>query len=64
MTQLYSPFRCQTCIDGSSEFSDISVSDAWTRDETGKYIFQSQSKLLVRTQKGLNILNNALKLVP
>ncbi|MBK8944254.1 MAG: Coenzyme F420 hydrogenase/dehydrogenase, beta subunit C-terminal domain [Ignavibacteriae bacterium] len=60
MTQLYSPFRCQTCIDGSSEFSDISVSDAWTRDETGKYIFESQSKMLIRTEKGLRALNNAV----
>ncbi|RTZ98308.1 MAG: hypothetical protein DSY90_04800 [Deltaproteobacteria bacterium] len=61
MTQLYSPFRCQTCIDGSSEFSDISISDAWTRDETGKYIFKSQSKILVRTEKGLNAINEAMK---
>lgn len=60
MTQLYSPFRCQTCIDGSSEFSDISVSDAWTRDETGKYIFKSQSKILVRTKKGLDVVNDVM----
>lgn len=61
MTQLYSPFRCQTCIDGSSEFSDISVSDAWTRDETGKYIFESQSKMLVRTAKGIKALEAAIE---
>lgn len=61
MTQLYSPFRCQTCIDGSSEFSDISVSDAWTRDEKGNYLFHSQSKMLIRTLKGLNCINKAVK---
>ena len=61
MTQLYSPFRCQTCIDGSSEFADISVSDAWTRDEFGNYLFQSQSKLLARTEKGLSVISNAIQ---
>lgn len=61
MTQLYSPFRCQTCIDGSSEFADISVSDAWTRDEFGNYLFQSQSKLLARTDKGLQVINEAIR---
>ncbi|NWF90235.1 MAG: Coenzyme F420 hydrogenase/dehydrogenase, beta subunit C-terminal domain [Ignavibacteriaceae bacterium] len=61
MTQLYSPFRCQTCIDGSSEFADISVSDAWTRDEFGNYLFKSQSKLLARTNKGINIISDAIK---
>lgn len=60
MTQLYSPFRCQTCIDGSSEFADISVSDAWTRDEFGNYLFKSQSKLLARTPKGLSVINDAI----
>jgi len=60
MTQLYSPFRCQTCIDGSSEFADISVSDAWTRDEFGNYLFQSQSKLLARTEKGIKVINDAI----
>lgn len=60
MTQIYSPFRCQTCIDGSSEFSDISVSDAWTRDKTGKYLFKSQSKMLIRTSRGQEVIDNAV----
>ena len=59
LTYLYSPFRCQTCIDGSAEFSDISVSDAWTRDEFGDYVFDSQSKMLVRTHVGMDVLNGA-----
>jgi coenzyme F420 hydrogenase subunit beta len=53
---IYMPKRCQTCVDGSNEFSDISVSDAWTRDTAGKYKFQAHSRVLVRTQRGLNVL--------
>jgi coenzyme F420 hydrogenase subunit beta len=61
MTYLYSPFRCQTCIDGSAEFSDISVSDAWTRDEFGNYLFSSQSKMLARTEVGIRTMKNAIQ---
>jgi coenzyme F420 hydrogenase subunit beta len=60
LTYLFSPFRCQTCIDGASEFSDISVSDAWTRDEFGDYLFESHSKLLVRTELGKRIMTDAI----
>jgi len=61
LTYLYSPFRCQTCIDGSSEFSDISVSDAWTRNESGEYLFESQSRLLARTDLGLKVMLDAIE---
>lgn len=61
LTYLYSPFRCQTCIDGSAEFSDISVSDAWTRDSNGQYLFESQSKLLARTERGVQVLRSAIE---
>lgn len=57
---LYSPPRCQMCIDGSSEFADISVSDAWTRDAKGNYIFRSQSRLLVRTPAGSELIASAI----
>ncbi|RPI02639.1 MAG: hypothetical protein EHM72_03710 [Calditrichaeota bacterium] len=60
LTYLYSPSRCQTCIDGSSELSDISVSDAWTRDNRGKYIYESQSRLLVRTPVGQATMTAAI----
>lgn len=60
LTYLYSPPRCQTCIDGSSEFSDISVSDAWTRDSSGKYIYESQSRLLARTPIGVKTMVSAI----
>ena len=60
LTYLYSPPRCQTCVDGSSEFSDISVSDAWTRDKSGKYVFASQSRLLARTEIGVKTMEAAI----
>lgn len=60
LTYLYSPKRCQTCVDGSAEFSDISVSDAWTRDATGNYMFRGQSKLLVRTARGREVMEGAI----
>jgi coenzyme F420 hydrogenase subunit beta len=59
MTYLYSPPRCQTCIDGSAEFSDISVSDAWTRDSRGNYLAGGQSRLLVRTGTGERLVREA-----
>lgn len=60
LTYLYSPARCQTCVDGSAEFSDVSVSDAWTRDASGRYLFRKQSKLLVRTDRGQAALQAAI----
>ena len=57
---LYSPPRCQTCVDGSSEFADISVSDAWTRDSSGNYLFKSQSRLLARTATGVKTIMSAI----
>jgi coenzyme F420 hydrogenase subunit beta len=57
---LYSPRRCQTCIDGSSQFSDLSVSDAWTRDQSGNYLFRANSRVLARTRTGLEILQQAI----
>lgn len=57
---LYMPPRCQTCIDGSNEFADVSVSDAWTRDDLGEYAFKAHSRLLVRTAKGSDIVRSAI----
>ena len=61
MTYLYSPFRCQTCIDGSAEFSDVSVSDTWTRAESGNYLFHSKSKVLIRTEIGKKVVTDAIQ---
>ena len=60
-TSLYMPKRCQTCIDGSGQFADISVSDAWTRDEQGNYRFESHSRMLARTPVGVNMLRQAIE---
>ena len=59
-TGLYMPARCQTCIDGSNLFADISVSDAWTRDRAGNYRFHAQSRILARTDRGVLILERAM----
>lgn len=58
-TSLYMPERCQTCLDGSNEFADLAVSDAWTRDEQGEYKFKSHSRILVRTKSGAALLRAA-----
>jgi len=58
-TSLYMPERCQTCMDGSNEFSDVSVSDAWTRDEQGEYKFKEHSRLLIRTPAGAALVHSA-----
>ncbi|GJL81678.1 MAG: hypothetical protein DHS20C01_13120 [marine bacterium B5-7] len=58
---LYMPDRCQTCIDGSGLFSDIAVSDAWTRDAEGKYKFPYHSRILVRNARGKALLERAVQ---
>jgi coenzyme F420 hydrogenase subunit beta len=58
-TALYMPKRCQTCMDGSAYFSDVSVGDAWTRDKSGNYAYPRHSRLLVRTEKGHDIVKRA-----
>jgi coenzyme F420 hydrogenase subunit beta len=60
-TGVYMPPRCQTCLDGSGEFSDLAVSDAWTRDEQGEYKFKAHSRILIRTARGHEILANAIR---
>jgi coenzyme F420 hydrogenase subunit beta len=58
-TALYMPKRCQTCMDGSAYFSDVSVGDAWTRDSSGNYAYPRHSRLLVRTEKGHDLVKRA-----
>jgi len=59
-TGLYMPARCQTCLDGSGLFADLSISDAWTRDREGNYRFKSQSRILARTDRGVEVLEQAM----
>ncbi len=56
---LYMPTRCQVCYDGSNEFSDVSISDSWTRDEHGNYKFSGHSRILVRTKRGEQVVRQA-----
>jgi len=58
--QLYAPIRCQTCLDGSGQFADIAVSDAWTSNADGEYRFKRQSRMLVRTPHGMEVLQRAM----
>lgn len=59
-TSLYMPARCQTCLDGSGQFADIAISDAWTRDPSGEYRFKAHSRLLARTEVGEDVMRNAI----
>ncbi|MEW6115782.1 MAG: Coenzyme F420 hydrogenase/dehydrogenase, beta subunit C-terminal domain [Nitrospirota bacterium] len=57
--QKYRPYRCHLCPDGTSEFADISCGDPWYRNiEEGE---QGLSLVLVRTEKGREILSGALE---
>lgn len=60
-TALYMPTRCTTCLDGSGEFSDVSVSDAWTRDSKGNYMYKEHSRILVRTDRGVALVKKAME---
>jgi coenzyme F420 hydrogenase subunit beta len=59
-TSLYMPPRCQTCLDGSGLFADVSVSDAWTRDDQGNYRFEAHSRMLARTELGARVVQQAI----
>ena len=52
-------FRCSMCPDGTGEFADISVGDAWNR-ETGNG-FAGASLVLARTDKGREYLKQMMQ---
>jgi coenzyme F420 hydrogenase subunit beta len=57
--QKYRPYRCHLCPDGTGEFADISCGDPWYRRvEEGE---QGQSLVLVRTERGREILRGAME---
>ena len=55
----YRPYRCYLCPDGTSEFADISCGDPWYRETKEDAL--GYSLVLVRTEKGRNILNGAIE---
>lgn len=61
LTQLYAPYRCQMCTDGTAEFADISVADAWMRKKDKSYRYPSMSTVLVRTAAGQSLFDDAVK---
>ena len=51
--RLYTPNRCLTCFDASSEFADIAVGDPWMAPPTSEVNFeQGWSFALARTERG------------
>jgi len=58
---LFMPPRCQTCIDGPAELADISAGDAWNRDEKGDYCYESCTKLLIRSERGAEVMAAVLQ---
>jgi len=60
LTRLYSPVRCRMCPDGTAEFADISVGDAWMRGREG-YTHPAMSVVLVRTQAGAKLVDDAVE---
>jgi coenzyme F420 hydrogenase subunit beta len=56
--QKYRPYRCHLCPDGTGEFADLACGDPWYRRvEEGE---QGHSLVLVRTERGREILRGAI----
>jgi len=56
--------RCKICPDGTGEFADITCGDAWHGDEKGFPDFREmdgRSAILVRSKRGLAVLESAVK---
>lgn len=61
LTQLYTPYRCQMCTDGTAEFADLSVADAWMRNAEKDYLYPAMSTVLLRTETGSNLFKRAVE---
>ncbi len=56
--QKYRPYRCHLCPDGTGEFADLACGDPWYRNiQEGE---QGHSLVLVRTERGREILRGAI----
>jgi coenzyme F420 hydrogenase subunit beta len=56
--QKYRPYRCYLCPDGTGEFADIACGDPWYREIKERE--EGYSLILVRTERGRKILQNAI----
>ncbi len=67
--RMYTPERCLTCYDSTSEFADISVGDPWMAPPSKEIRFKDgYSFVMGRTDRGIGFLkdaetNGALKLI-
>ncbi|MHA1581515.1 MAG: Coenzyme F420 hydrogenase/dehydrogenase, beta subunit C-terminal domain [Candidatus Baldrarchaeia archaeon] len=57
---LFTPKRCLICNDSTSELADISVGDPWIPDIKATEQL-GISLVVVRTEKGINLLNKTMK---
>ncbi|MEA2625090.1 MAG: coenzyme hydrogenase subunit beta [Candidatus Binatota bacterium] len=54
---LYTPSRCLDCPDFTAEFTDLSVTDFWVRDENGEYLHpEGASLVLCRNERAESLL--------
>jgi len=60
--KLYSPRRCRMCIDGFSEFADISIGDPYLKGWQGMAkLKQGYNVVFARTERGLAVLEEAAR---
>ncbi|MCC6931779.1 MAG: Coenzyme F420 hydrogenase/dehydrogenase, beta subunit C-terminal domain [Deltaproteobacteria bacterium] len=60
--RLYTPARCFTCFDATSELADISVGDPWMREPEKSIKFHNgYTFVLARTARGMEALRQAQK---
>jgi len=58
--RMYTPERCLTCYDSTSEFADISVGDPWMAPPSKEINFKDgYSFVMGRTERGMNALADA-----
>lgn len=57
--RLYTPKRCLTCYDSTSEFADIAVGDPWFTPPEGVNFYDGYSFVLARTHRGQQALQDA-----
>ena len=58
--RLYTPNRCLTCYDSTSEFADISVGDPWMAPPTDAVNFEDgYSFAIARSQRGVQAIRDA-----